>query len=58
LRRPISKEPKTFSEYRKKAIYGSLRREMGRSFRELCAQHVVELPEGQGIADLTGRSPR
>ncbi len=38
-------------EYRKKAIFGPLRRGIGRIIRELCDQHGVELVEGNAKAD-------
>lgn len=37
-------------KYRRKALYGSLRREIGRVFREL-EQQGVELVEGHAMAD-------
>jgi len=38
-------------KYRKKALYGRLRREIGRIFRELCPQKQIELVEGKAIPD-------
>jgi len=38
-------------KYRKKSIFGSLRRGIGRILRELCEQHGVELVEGHAAVD-------
>jgi len=38
-------------KYRKRAIFGQLRRNIGKMLRELCAQHGVELIEGHALAD-------
>jgi putative transposase len=38
-------------KYRRKVLYGKLRRGMGRILRDLCAQKGVELLEGQAMAD-------
>ena len=38
-------------KYRKKVIYGQLRRDIGRILRELCDQHGVELIEGYAMPD-------
>ena len=38
-------------KYRKKVIYGQLRREIGRVLRALCRQHGVELVEGHAMSD-------
>ena len=38
-------------KYRKKAIFGSLRKGIGRILRELCRQHGVELLEGHAMPD-------
>ena len=38
-------------KYRKRAIFGQLRRNIGKMLRELCAQHGVELMEGHALAD-------
>ena len=38
-------------KYRKKAIYGSLRKEIGSILRELCRQQGVELVEGYAMRD-------
>ena len=38
-------------KYRKKSIYGSLRKDIGRILRELCRQHGVELVEGYAMKD-------
>lgn len=38
-------------KYRKKAIYGALRRDIGRILRELCCQQGVELVEGYAMRD-------
>jgi putative transposase len=38
-------------KYRKKAIYGSLRRDIGKILRELCQQQGVELVEGYAMKD-------
>jgi len=38
-------------KYRRKVIYGKLRRAIGRILRELCQQKGVEVPEGHAIPD-------
>ena len=38
-------------KYRRRSIYGSLRRNIGGVMRELCRQHEVELVEGHAMAD-------
>jgi len=38
-------------KYRKKVFYGSLRREIGKIFRELCRQARIELVEGYAMKD-------
>ena len=38
-------------KYRKRAIFGRLRREMGKILRELCEQAGVELVEGHAMPD-------
>ena len=38
-------------QYRKKSIFGQLRRDIGRIIRELCEQHGVELLEGHAMVD-------
>ena len=38
-------------KYRKKAMYGSLRKGVGRILRELCKQTGVELVEGHAMSD-------
>ena len=38
-------------KYRRKMIYGSLRRDIGKILRELCRQHGVELVEGYAMRD-------
>ena len=38
-------------KYRKKLIYGSLRRDIGKILRELCRQHGVEIVEGHAMSD-------
>jgi putative transposase len=38
-------------KYRKRVIFGNLRREIGRILRELCVQHEIELIEGHAMAD-------
>ena len=38
-------------KYRKKTLYGRLRREMGRILRELCRQKDIELLEGKAMPD-------
>jgi putative transposase len=39
------------AKYRRKVLYGKLRRGMGRILRDLCEQKGVELVEGQAMAD-------
>ncbi|HEX9586095.1 MAG TPA: IS200/IS605 family transposase [Gammaproteobacteria bacterium] len=38
-------------KYRKRSLYGSLRRNIGKVLRELCRQHGVELVEGHAMPD-------
>ena len=38
-------------KYRKKALYGRLRREIGKVFKELCRQKGVDLLEGHAMPD-------
>ena len=38
-------------KYRKRAIFGQLRKNIGGIFRELCRQHGVELVEGHALGD-------
>ena len=38
-------------KYRKKAIFGTLRRGIGKILRELCKQQKVELVEGHAMGD-------
>ena len=38
-------------KFRRKIIYGQLRRQVGRILRELCAQRGVELIEGKALVD-------
>jgi putative transposase len=38
-------------KYRKKAIYGTLRRDIGKILRELCRQYGVEIVEGYTMRD-------
>jgi len=38
-------------KYRRKAIYGTLRKEIGGIFRELCRQSGLELVEGYAMRD-------
>ena len=38
-------------KYRKKVLYGQLRRRVGRILRELCEQRGVELVEGNAMSD-------
>ena len=38
-------------KYRKRAIFGSLRKGIGRILRQLCEQHGVELVEGHALPD-------
>jgi putative transposase len=38
-------------KYRKKSIFGQLRRDIGKIIRELCKQHDVELLEGHAMVD-------
>jgi len=38
-------------KYRKRVIYGSLRREIGKVLRKLCEQNKVELIEGHAMSD-------
>ncbi len=38
-------------KYRKKEIYGKVRRQIGRIFRELCCQKEMEILEGHALGD-------
>ena len=38
-------------KYRKQAIFGSLRKGIGKILRDLCEQHGVELVEGRALPD-------
>ena len=38
-------------KYRRRAIFGSLRRGIGKILRELCDQHGVDLVEGRALLD-------
>ena len=38
-------------KYRKRSIFGQLRKDIGRILRELCMQHEVELVEGHAMPD-------
>ena len=38
-------------KYRKRSLYGSLRRNIGTVLKELCRQHGVELVEGHAMPD-------
>ena len=38
-------------KYRKRSIFGSLRRGIGKMLRDLCQQHGVELVEGHAMSD-------
>ena len=42
-------------KYRKKSIYGALRKDIGGILRELCRQHGVELVEVRISANVTTR---
>ncbi|WP_250657567.1 IS200/IS605 family transposase [Alkalimarinus coralli] len=44
-------------KYRKKAIYGTLRRDIGGILRELCRQQDVELVEGYAMKDYIHMLP-
>ena len=39
------------SKYRKKSIYGVLRKDIGGIFRDLCRQYGIELVEGHAMGD-------
>jgi len=39
------------SKYRRKVIYGALRRELGEIFKELCRRLEIELVEGHVMPD-------
>lgn len=39
-------------KYRKKSIFGQLRRDIERIIRELCEQHGVEVLEGHAMVDI------
>ena len=45
-------------KYRKRSLYGTLRRDIGNILRGLCVQHGVELVEGHAMADHIHRVPR
>lgn len=38
-------------KYRKRAIFGQLRRQIGGILRELCVQHEIDLVEGHAMPD-------
>jgi len=38
-------------KYRRKALYGRLRREIGKLLRDLCRQKGIELVEGKAVSD-------
>jgi putative transposase len=38
-------------KYRKRSIFGQLRKDIGRMLRDLCVQHEVELVEGHAMPD-------
>jgi len=38
-------------KYRKKSIFGQLRKGIGKILRELCVQHGIELLEGHALSD-------
>ena len=38
-------------KYRRRSLYGTLRRRVGKILRELCRQHEVELVEGHAMPD-------
>ena len=38
-------------KYRKRAIFGNLRKDIGKILRELCIEHDIELVEGHAMAD-------
>ena len=38
-------------KYRRRSLYGTLRRRVGKILRELCRQHEVELVEGHAMSD-------
>ena len=38
-------------KYRKKALYGKLRKEIGKILRDLCGYKGIELEEGKAMAD-------
>jgi putative transposase len=38
-------------KYRKRALFGNLRRQIGGILRELCVQHDIELVEGHAMGD-------
>ena len=38
-------------KYRRKALYGRLRREIGKILRDLCRQKGIELVEGRAVSD-------
>ena len=42
-------------KYRKRAIFGEMRRGVGRIVRELCQRHGVELVEGHALSDRAGQ---
>ena len=41
-------------KYRQKAIFGTLRKDIGKILRELCDQMGIELVEGHAMPDLGG----
>ena len=42
-------------KYRKRAIFGEVRRGIGRIMRQLCEQHGIELVEGRALGDHVHR---
>ena len=38
-------------KYRKRAIFGNLRKEIGKILRDLCVEHEIELIEGHAMPD-------
>jgi putative transposase len=38
-------------KYRKRAIFGTLRKEIGKILRDLCVEHEIELVEGHAMPD-------
>ncbi len=45
-------------KYRRKSIYGALRKDIGGIFRNLCRQYGVELIEGHAMGDHVHSVPR